>query len=984
VFIDDFLRIPDNPSARIYRTGDLGRVTEDGEIEYLGRIDRQVKIRGYRIELTEIESVLLGDPDIGAAVVDTYEPEPGTAELVAYCVARAPGVELDPHPIHRRLTENLPAYMVPAYLEQVPAIPLTTSDKADRAALPAPTHRYTAAGEHLPPANDTERALASALAETLNLPEISVTSHFFDELGGSSLLMARFSARAREEGLPPLAIKDIYQHPTVRALASVVTSTDTGAATAAEDADGHTGLPPTEPGEIVRTSTAGYLRTGAAQLLVYLVGALVAGLLLDVGYRWVSGGANWVAVYQRGAVFSTAVFAGVCLLPIALKWCLVGRWTAREIPLWGRGYLRFWLVKTLVRYNPMALFVGSPLYSLYLRALGANIGRNVVVFAPVPVAADLISIGEGTVVRQRSSLSGYRAVAGRIQVGPVTLGNDVVVAENTVLDIDTAMDDGARLGHASALLSGQRVPAGRSWHGSPAEPAGVDYGRVPPARCATPRKIAFTLLQLTGVALGLTTVFGSLALTLSRIPPVARVMGPGAPYVGTPSFYGIVATGVVALFALGLPAGILFMITVPRLLHAFVRPGKVYPLYGIAYLAAQLTEALTNSAFYVLLLGDSSFITRFARLVGYDLSRLVQTGSNFGTQHRHDSPYLTKVGSGTMISDGLAVINAEYSNTSFRLDPVVIGERNFLGNNLAYPAGARAGDNVLLATKAMVPIDGPVRDDVGLLGSPPIVIPRRTWNVGSDKPRLPTDDEELARGLARKNGYNARTIAVVLAARCLGVVVGVVPLAIAADLWWRYGALALGGAFFVAGWVLLGYAALLERVVVWLHPLRPRHCTIYDPDFWHQERLWKFHLSPPLQGTPFQVLIWRVAGLRVGHRVFDDGCAFPEKALTTVGDDAVLNAGTVVQCHSLEDGYFVRDRATVGRSAVLGVNAFMHYGTTLGEGTVLDADSYLLKGEQVAPGEHWGGNPASLRRTVSSTPERTTTHDGRPRRRLCH
>jgi non-ribosomal peptide synthetase-like protein len=224
----------------------------------------------------------------------------------------------------------------------------------------------------------------------------------------------------------------------------------------------------------------------------------------------------------------------------------------------------------------------------------------------------------------------------------------------------------------------------------------------------------------------------------------------------------------------------------------------------------------------------------------------------------------------------------------------------------------------------------------------------------------------------------------VLTARCLGVVVGVVPLAIAGDLWWRYGALALGGAFFVAGCVLLGYAALLERVVVWLHPLRPRYCTIYDPDFWHQERLWKFHLSPPLQGTPFQVLIWRIAGLRVGHRVFDDGCAFPEKALTTVGDDAVLNAGTVVQCHSLEDGYFVRDRATVGRSAVLGVNAFMHHGTTLGGGTVLDADSYLLKGEQVAPGEHWGGNPASLRRAVSSTPGRRTTHDGRPSRRLCH
>ena len=83
-FVPDFLGVPGNVSGRIYRTGDLGRVTADGEIEYLGRIDLQVKIRGYRIELTEIESVLLQVPGIAQAVVDTYEPVPGTTELVGY------------------------------------------------------------------------------------------------------------------------------------------------------------------------------------------------------------------------------------------------------------------------------------------------------------------------------------------------------------------------------------------------------------------------------------------------------------------------------------------------------------------------------------------------------------------------------------------------------------------------------------------------------------------------------------------------------------------------------------------------------------------------------------------------------------------------------------------------------------------------------------------------------------------------------------
>ncbi|MDQ4102776.1 MAG: AMP-binding protein [Actinomycetota bacterium] len=118
-FIPDFLGIPNNPSGRIYRTGDLGRINSDGEIEYHGRIDLQVKIRGYRIELTEIESILLQVPGIAAAVVDTYRPEPDTVELVGYYSLRRDTVAVDPEMIYAELRERLPAYMVPAYLEQL-------------------------------------------------------------------------------------------------------------------------------------------------------------------------------------------------------------------------------------------------------------------------------------------------------------------------------------------------------------------------------------------------------------------------------------------------------------------------------------------------------------------------------------------------------------------------------------------------------------------------------------------------------------------------------------------------------------------------------------------------------------------------------------------------------------------------------------------------------------------------------------------------
>lgn len=172
-------------------------------------------------------------------------------------------------------------------------------------------------------------------------------------------------------------------------------------------------------------------------------------------------------VYLRAVVFGGMVFLALSLAPILAKWVLVGRWKHRRIRIWSLAYFRLWVVRTLVRSDPLVLFVGSPLYTLYLRALGARIGPGVAVFSRhVPLCTDLLSIGDFSVIRKDCFFTGYRARGGLIETGTVTLGKDVLVAEASVLDIGTALDDGARLAHASALHSGQTIPAGEYWHGS--------------------------------------------------------------------------------------------------------------------------------------------------------------------------------------------------------------------------------------------------------------------------------------------------------------------------------------------------------------------------------------------------------------------------------------------------------------------------------------------------------------------------------------
>jgi non-ribosomal peptide synthetase-like protein len=151
---------------------------------------------------------------------------------------------------------------------------------------------------------------------------------------------------------------------------------------------------------------------------------------------------------------------------------------------------------------------------------------------------------------------------------------------------------------------------------------------------------------------------------------------------------------------------------------------------------------------------------------------------------------------------------------------------------------------------------------------------------------------------------------------------------------------------------------LLERAATGFRRLRPQRCTIYDRYFWSHERLWKFYIAPLMAGTPFQVGMWRLAGVKMGRRVFDDGCIIPEKSLVTIGDDAMLGAGSVIQNHSLEDGVFTSDHSSIGTGVTIGTSAFVHLGVTIGDGGVLDANAFLMKGSEMPPFTGWAGNPA--------------------------
>jgi non-ribosomal peptide synthetase-like protein len=938
---------------RAYRTGDLVRADPEGLI-YLGRADTQVKIRGYRIELSEIEAVLMELPGVGQATVTTYEPLPGVVELAGYYTPQDRTGAPDRRAIDEHLGNRLPRHMVPAYLQEVPAMPLLPGGKVDRGNLPEPASsgRLRHGQDYSAPTAPGEKALADALADLLGLERVSVDSRFFDDLGMSSLLVAHFCARVRERvEAPPPSVKDVYLHPTIRSLAAALAESPPVMGNPAR---------PLVSGEGSRAGTVRYVACGALQLLAFLASVLSGAAVLSVGFTWVSGGSGLADLYLRSLAFSSGGFVALCALPIGAKWTLVGRWKPREINVWSPPYLRFWLVKTLIRVDPLALFAGSPVYSLYLRALGAKIGRRVVIFSKtVPVCTDMLTIGDDTVIRKESSFTGYRAVAGVIQTGPVSIGRQALIGEHTVLDIGTSVGDGSQLGHTSSLQESQSVPHGQHWHGSPAQRTDVDYRSVAPIPSGPLRRTAHASLQVLSllfVTLPLATAVSVAGLT--KLPALSSLAALGARGLTMTDFYedGLVVSTV--LFCGAILAGAAVVVTVPRMLRRLVTPGRAYPLYGLRHSAHRAIQLLTNIEFYLELLGDSSYVVHYLRALGYRLPDFEQTGSNFGAGLEHETPFLIDIGRGTMIADGATLIDADYSSTSFHVTPLAIGPRNFLGNAVAYPAGGRVGENCLIATKAMVPLDGPVRANVGLLGSPCFEIPRSaTTDDRFDHLRT---GEEFRRRLRAKNRHNLGTMGLFLTVRWVYSFAVTLFAMATLDLYRGNPVLVLAGLTAATLLFSLGYFITVERALLRFGSLRPRYCSIYDPYFWWHERYWK--LMAPLvgmfDGTPFKGLIWRLLGVRIGRRVFDDGCSIAERTLVTIGDFCTLNAGSVIQCHSMEDGIFKSDYTVLEDGCTLGAGALVHYGVTMGQGSQLRPDSFLMKGESVPPHARWGGNPA--------------------------
>ena len=217
-FIDNPFKAFNHPSEKLYKSGDLVRLTDDGNILYLGRMDHQVKIRGNRIELGEIEKALSAVDAVREAIVTATQSTDGSAQLIAYYIGDN---TVNSTTLQQSLSSQLPAYMLPAAFIAIDAWPLTPSGKINRNKLPQPDWAALNEQAYVAPETATQKQLALIWAEVLQLEKVGIEDNFF-HIGGHSLTATQALAKAQACFNVEVPLREIFENPNIRHIASLL------------------------------------------------------------------------------------------------------------------------------------------------------------------------------------------------------------------------------------------------------------------------------------------------------------------------------------------------------------------------------------------------------------------------------------------------------------------------------------------------------------------------------------------------------------------------------------------------------------------------------------------------------------------------------------------------------------------------------------------------------------------------------------------
>jgi len=935
----------------LYRSGDAVSLDEQGNIAFHGRIDDQVKIRGYRVELGEIEARLAQMPGVSHAAV-VMRNEGGADRLVAFLT----GKEIAGRDQYRQaLKADLPCYMIPSHYEALAELPRLASGKVDRKALAKLPLSAALAEEQEEPESQTEAALLAAAQAVFPGQSLPFEADFFTELGGHSLLAARFVSAVRQTpALAGLTLQDVYNLRSLRAMAALLDEQG-----GAEARDLSFAPPP-----FLRRFLCGLAQAVVLPLILALITAPWLGVF--VAYQLFSGDEENFAAEVLALLLTYGVInIGTFCVAVAGKWLAIGQTKPGRYPLWGAYYFRWWLSQRFVSMVHVKWLQGTPLIRIYLRLLGAKIGRDVILGDFEAGAIDLISIGDGAALGAKLLLANAEVVGNELIIGHIEIGADVLMGSSCVVSGDVVVGEGAQLSDLTSLPMGSRAGAWERWDGTPGRKIGeVDPDSLPEAPFASPAR---------------RTVQGMLYLLMMLILPPVSLM----PIL--PAFYFIDSIGdrlgeffgVDPLLMLPLTAwpAAIALIAITVLLIAAVRwtvlpkvkPGH-YSIHSWFYLRKWFVALATELTLETLSsLYATVYMRAWYRLMGAKIGKDSEISTNLAG--RYD---LTEIGEKCFIADEVVLGDEEIYRGWMILEPVKTGSRVFVGNDAVVPPGTSIPDGSLIGIKSRPPAREVAMAEGDIwFGSPPLKLPvrQRFEDVAANWTYTPPKWRKYARALFEALSVSLPTMLFITFGTL--AVDFLAPAILARDF------LTLLPQFMICSVAISCLLVLAAIAVKWMTmgTYRP---TVKPMWSWWALRTeavavmyWGMAgkvLLDHLRGTPMLPWVLKLFGSKFGKGVFMDTTDITEFDCIHVGDFCAINSLSALQTHLYEDRVMKVGRVTLGTGVTVGSGATVLYDTHCGDFSRVGPLTIIMKGEEIPASSEWQGAPAVCRRDEVSNP----------------
>ncbi len=947
----------DNPwsqadwDKRLYKTGDLARIDEHGQVHCLGRADDQVKIRGFRVELGEIEAVLAKQPGVGTNAV-ILRTENDIEQLIAFWVPE-PGVETPvPAALRQALAQKLPAYMVPGRFEQLDAMPRLTSGKIDRKQLKTlPLAALSVDNLSDQPENEAEKQLFAEIAKLFPGQPLQRTQDFFTDLGGHSLLAARLiSALRTNPRFANASVREIYQHRTLGNIAAALEAMQAETATPAEDY--------TPPPSLRRWLCGGIQIVAVAFFVMLYMAQWLAPFFV---YHYFTGGPN--DSIALAIVWSALAFVGANLagfgMAIVGKRLVSPKLKPGRYPLWGGTYLRWWFADRLIECAPLHLLNGSPFYRAYLRALGVKIDKNVFIGQITIRAPELLNIGEGASIGSGVNFENVRIERGQMLVGAITLGKGAYVGSYTVLEGDTHIEDYGHLEGQSALHSGQTIPSCRIWQGSPAREIGIfdPSKQAPPPVVSQAWRFWEKTVSLIG-ALGISILFFMPVFPTFMLidwldsAEAEALRDPSVPEQLTTYFLYALPASAILILLTALLAALIRWGFMPK-----VKPGR-FPLHSARYLNKWLVNQIQETSLAIL---HGVYATIYApywyRLLGAKVGKHAEISTALGVV-----PDMLTLGDESFIADAVMLGDEEIDGGWVEVQPTIVGKRSFVGNSGYVPDGTVIPDNVLIGVLSRAPANDKMRSGHTWLGSPAMELPAR------ETPIAFAEDLTFHPSLSRRLGRALVEALRIVTPHALVIAVGytlvldIIPES-GGEKWLKV-ALQLAGSGLLFGIGSFLFVVLLK----WLLIGRYRPCAkpMWTPFVWTSEAITNLYegIAVPnflryLRGTPWLPALLRLTGAKIGKGVYLDTTDITEFDCVTIGDHCELNALCGPQTHLFEDRIMKIDEVQIGNRVIMGVRSIVLYGAKIQDSCRIGALTLVMKGEHLPANTHWVGSPAS-------------------------